>query len=228
MSDLTMIPDYVLADFDPTAVLLYGGGGHGKTLLELVRAQRVYRVLGIVDDQMEAGQTVLGTPVVGGADVLPEWHKRGVRLAINGVGGIGSVDTRLKVFETLADAGFSCPVIVHPTAWVEDSAALEGGVQLLAHTYVGSECRVGFGSVLNVGVCLSHDVKTGKVNNFSPGAMLGGNVTLGDYTQVGMNATINLGVNVGSRVRIGNGATIKADVPDGCRIYAGTIYPTRL
>ena len=35
--------------FDPTAIIIYGGGGHGKTLIELVRAMGVYRVAGIVE-----------------------------------------------------------------------------------------------------------------------------------------------------------------------------------
>jgi acetyltransferase EpsM len=225
MSELILnLPDF---SSDPTAILVYGGGGHGKTLLELIKAMRSYRVVGIIDDKLEAGASILGAPVLGNADALPYCYQRGLHLAVNSVGGIGYVEARLKVFEILDSFHFTCPTIVHPTAWVEDSAVLEPGVQLLAHTYVGSDCRVGFGSVLNVGVCLSHDVITGKVTNFSPGAQLGGNVSVGDYTQVGMNATINLGVKVGARVRIGNGATVKKDVPDKTVVYAGTIYPPR-
>lgn len=216
------LPDF---SFDPTAMFVYGGGGHGKTLVELIQASHAYHVIGIVDDNLETGARIVGVPVLGKADILPALVDRGVRLAVNGVGGIGNVAVRLKVFEILASFGFVCPLMVHPTAWVEASAILEPGIQLLAHTYVGSDCRVGFGTVLNVGVCLSHDVVVGKVTNFSPGAQLAGNVTIGDYTQVGMNATINLGVKVGARVRIGNGATVKANVPDEFVVRAGTIYP---
>ena len=34
------------APLDPTALLIYGGGGHGKAVIELVRAGRVYRLVG--------------------------------------------------------------------------------------------------------------------------------------------------------------------------------------
>jgi sugar O-acyltransferase (sialic acid O-acetyltransferase NeuD family) len=225
-----MTPDSVflkLPDFssDSTALLIYGAGGHGKTLVELVKSMHTYHIAGLIDDHIEPGTLVLGVPVLGNADVLEECYRRGLRLAVNGVGGIGNAGIRVKVFEILAAHQFVCPAIVHPTAWVEDSAVLDAGVQVLAHAYVGTEAHVGLGTVLNVGVCFSHDVVVGKVTNFSPGAMLGGNVMVGDFTQVGMNATINLGVKVGNRVRIGNGATVKTDLADDSVVRAGAVYP---
>jgi acetyltransferase EpsM len=221
-SHLLKLPDF---SFDPTAVLVYGAGGHGKTLVELIKSTHIYHVVGLIDDHVPAQTLLAGVPVLGTGDVLPECYQSGIRLAVNGVGGIGNVGVRLKVFEILAGHHFTCPTVVHPTAWVEDSAVLEGGVQVLAHAYVGTDARVGFGTVLNVGVCFSHDVVVGKVTNFSPGAMLAGNVVVGDYTQVGMNATLNLGVKVGACVRIGNGATVKADLADESIVHAGAVYP---
>ncbi len=45
-----VIPESV---FDPTAILVYGGGGHGKALIDLLRALSVYRIVGIVDDGIQ-------------------------------------------------------------------------------------------------------------------------------------------------------------------------------
>jgi acyl-[acyl carrier protein]--UDP-N-acetylglucosamine O-acyltransferase len=152
---------------------------------------------------------------------------RGFRLAINGVGGINHYEVRLGVFEGLAGVGFTCPAQVHPTAWIEPSAVLEDGVQVLAMSYVSSEVRVGFGTVINAGVVVSHDCTLGQVVNLSPGAMLAGGVSVGDYAQIGMAATVNLNVHIGRCARIGNGATVKADVPPDTVVRAGTIWPIR-
>ena len=213
--------------FDPTAVIIYGGGGHVKTLIELVRAMGVYRVAGIVDDHLPAGSQILGAPVLGGANALPEIHRSGVRLAVNSVGGIGNYRVRLAVFHTLAEAGFVCPAVVHPSAHVEPSAVLEAGVQVLPKTYVGSDVRIGCGSLLNSGVILSHDCTLGVCTNVSPGAMLAGGVQLEDFVQVGMGVTINLNLTIGRAARIGNGATVKMDVPAETIVRAGTIWPLR-
>ncbi|GAP15878.1 sugar O-acyltransferase, sialic acid O-acetyltransferase NeuD family [Longilinea arvoryzae] len=222
------LADQFHTSFDPTAILIFGGGGHGKTLIELVQSLGLYRVVGVIDDVLAAGEHIVGVPVLGGPDMLSDLYKRGVRLAVNGVGGIGNPDVRIKIFEQLAETGFVFPAVVHPTAYVEPSAVLEPGVQVLAQAYVGSDAHIGFGSVINAGVIISHDCRIGNVVNLSPGAMLAGNVTIEDYAQIGMGATINLHLTVGKLARIGNGATVKADVPGESRVYAGTIWPPRI
>ncbi len=210
---------------DAGSVILYGGGGHGKTLIDLVRAEGKLGIVGILDDGLQPGAMVMGVPVLGGADLLPELYRRGVRLAINGVGGINHVEVRLKVFDLLRAAGFGFPTLVHPTAWVEVSASLEEGVQVLAKSYISSEASLGFGTVINAGVVVSHDCRIGQVVNLSPGAMLAGGVTVEDHALIGMAATVNLNITIGRGARVGNGATVKADVPAGTVVRAGTIWP---
>jgi len=209
----------------PAAVLVYGGGGHGKMVIDLLRLIPTYRIEGVVDDGLEVGSQVLGVPVLGGSGCLEALQRQGVRLAVNAVGGIGNIQSRVAVFERLAQAGMACPPIVHPTAFVEASAALEEGVQVFHHAYVGSAARVGFGTIVNTGVVVAHDCQIGACANLSPGALLAGGVQVGDYALVGMGVTINLEVKIGARARLGNGATIKRDVPDGAVVRAGTIWP---
>jgi len=212
-------------DFDPTAIVVYGGGGHGKSLIDLLRALGVYRIAGVIDDGMPPGAEIMGLPVLGGAHVLAELRAEGVRLAVNAVGGIGNVKVRVEVFERLETAGFTCPAVIHPAAYVEPSASLSAGVQVFAHAYVGSEARVGFGSIINTGAILSHDCILGEYVNISPGAILAGAVKVGDRALVGMGATVNLEAEIGSGARIGNGATVKSSVPDNSLVRAGSIYP---
>jgi sugar O-acyltransferase (sialic acid O-acetyltransferase NeuD family) len=206
-------------------VIIYGAGGHGKTLADLIKSLGCYCLVGFVDDTLPVGQTVMGLPILGATNILPELFNQGIHLAVNGIGGIGNPGIRLNAFQTLAEFGFTCPAVVHPSAWVEASAVIESGVQILAQTYVSSEVFIDQGTVLNASVVVSHDCRLGKCVNLSPGAMLAGGVKIGDMTQVGMAATINMNINIGQGVRIGNGATVKADVPDGMRIYAGAVWP---
>lgn len=211
--------------FDPSALVIYGGGGHGKALIDLLRLLGVYRLVGIVDDGLPPGARVMGLEVLGGGEVLPQLAERGVRLAVNAVGGIGDLSARIKVFQRLAQAGFVCPAVVHPKAFIESSANLAPGVQVFAHAYIGSQARVGFGCIVNSGAILSHDCLLEEYVNISPGAILAGEVTVGAGALVGMGATVNLGVRIGARARIGNGATVKQDVPEGAVVRAGTVWP---
>ena len=212
--------------FDPTKVVIYGGGGLSKMIIEAVRVLGTYQIVGIIDDNMEKGTQVIGSPVLGGPEVLADLYHQGVRTAVNSVGGIGNYQVRLNVFRQLADAGFVCPAVVHPTAHIDPSARLEAGVLVLAQSYVSGNAVVGMGSLINNSVVVSHDCVLGACVNLSPGAMIAGDVLIGEFTQIGMNATVNIGVKIGSRCRIGNGATVKDDVPPGTRVYAGSIWPT--
>jgi sugar O-acyltransferase (sialic acid O-acetyltransferase NeuD family) len=211
--------------FDAAKVIIYGGGGLSKMIIESVRILGVYQISGIIDDHMKKGEDVIGVPVLGGAEVLPELFEQGIRTAVNSVGGIGDYTVRFDVFHTLANAGFICPPIVHPTAHVDPTARLEAGVLVLAQSYVSGNARVGMGTLINNSVVISHDCLVGVCANFSPGAMIAGDAVIGDFTQIGMNATVNIGVHVGKECLIGNNATIKKDVPDGIRVFAGQIWP---
>lgn len=211
--------------FDPTAVVVYGGGGHGKSVVDLLRALHVYRVVGIVDDGLPAGTAILGLPVLGGAEVLADLHAQGTRLAVNAVGGIGNVGVRVRVFARLSGAGFGFPAVVHPTALVEPSAVLAPGGQVFPLAYIGSEVQVGFGAIVNTGAVVSHECWVGAYANVSPGALLAGGVRVGAGALVGMGVTVNLGVQIGEGARIGNGATVKADVPAGGVVRAGSVWP---
>ena len=218
-------PEFPTFNFDASRVIIYGGGGLSKMIIETVRALGCYQIVGIVDDHMPKGSDVIGSPVLGGAEVLPGLIQDGVRTAVNSVGGIGDYSVRLKVFQALADVGFVCPPIVHPTAHIDPSARLEDGVLVLAQSYVSGNAVAGAGTLINNSVVISHDCVLGNCTNFSPGAKIAGDVIVGDYTQIGMNATVNIGVKIGSECLIGNGATVKKDLPSGTRVYAGTIWP---
>jgi acetyltransferase EpsM len=211
--------------FDAAKVIIYGGGGLSKMIIETVRALSVYQIVGIIDDNMEPGKMIIGSPVLGGAEIMPDLYQQGIRTAVNSVGGIGNYKIRLNVFQQLANAGFICPAIVHPTAHIDPSARLEAGVLVLAQSYVSGSAVVGMGTLINNSVVISHDCILGVCTNFSPGAMIAGDAVIGDFTQIGMNATVNIGVKVGRECLIGNGATIKANIQDGTRIHAGAIWP---
>ncbi|MBE0696903.1 MAG: NeuD/PglB/VioB family sugar acetyltransferase [Anaerolineaceae bacterium] len=213
------------SSFDPSAILIFGGGGHGKTIIDLVRSLGTYRIIGVIDDSLPPGSEVIGVPVLGGASSLAEWRVRGIRMAVNAVGGIGNVAVRIKIFEILEKAGFVCPTLIHPSAVVERSARLEPGVQVCAQAYVGSDARVGYGSLINCAAIVHHDCAIGRVVNLSPGATLAGNVRVENHAQIGMLATVNMKITIGEDAMLGNGCTVKKDVPARTRVRAGTIWP---
>ena len=213
--------------YSPYHILVYGGGGHAKSVIDMIRAVGGYLIAGVVDDHLPAGTQVLGVPVLGSSSMLDSLHEQGISLAVNTVGGIGKPDIRVKIFERLDQAGYTFPSLVHPRAFVEPTARIAEGTQILPMAYVGSDTQIGFGCIINYGAIISHDCVLQDYVNLSPGGTLAGGVKVGERSQIGMRATVNLNLSVGVDVRIGNGATIKKDVPDSEIIRAGVVWPAR-
>jgi len=210
---------------DSNTLVIYGGGGHAKSLIDLIRAAGAYEIAGILDDGIPAGTRILDVMVLGGGELLGSLKVRGIHQAVNAVGGIGSIAPRLAVYQKLAQAGFTVVTVTHPRAYVEPTPSIADGCQLFYNAYVGSDVQVGFGSIINTGAIISHDCRLGAYCNVSPGAILAGAVSLGERVLVGMGVTINLGVKVGAGARIGNSAVVKADVPENGIVHAGSIWP---
>ena len=161
-------------DFDPSAVIIYGGGGLSKMIIETVRVLGIYTIVGIIDDALPAGSDVIGSPVLGGASELAKLRQNGIGMAVNSVGGIGNYAVRWRVFQSLAEAGFHCPSVVHPTAHIDPARAFPA-VCSSSHTRQ-RQCQSRLRALINnsVNVC----------SNFSPGAKLAGDVIVDDLPRL--------------------------------------------
>jgi sugar O-acyltransferase (sialic acid O-acetyltransferase NeuD family) len=216
---------FALPASDKPYLMIFGAGGHAKSVLEMVLQNNNFTITGILDDDPGlTGHSVLGIPVLGTRSMLSILGTQGVHLAANGVGGILDISVRIKIFELLSGFGFSFPAIVHPRATIEPSARVEEGVQVFANSYVGSEAKLKTGCMVNTNAVISHDCVIGEYTHIAPGALLAGHVHVGARTLVGMGVTTAIAVQIGDGVRIGNGAIILADVPDKTIIQAGRFW----
>ena len=217
--------DLVLPPSEKPYLLIFGGGGHAKAIMDMVKQIGSYVIAGIVDDdQWLAGKQVLAIPVLGTRLLLPALVEQGVFLAANGVGGIIDIGLRVRIFELLESSGFTFPALIHPRATVEPSASVGDGVQVFANAYVGSEAILHAKCMVNTNAVISHDCEIGAYSHIAPGALLAGHVHVGERTLIGMGVTTTIGVKIGAGVRIGNGAIVLADVPDKMVIQAGRYW----
>jgi sugar O-acyltransferase (sialic acid O-acetyltransferase NeuD family) len=205
------------------AVVVFGAGGHAKSLIDLVRSSTPYEAICVVDDHPAAGE-VLGVPVVGSGFLTP-LRGRGVRYAVNAVGAIGRIQARIDVGRRLSESGFELPVLADRTAFVAGSATLAEGVQVFAGAAVCSASEIGPSVIVNTGAIVSHDCRIGEFSHLAPGAILAGEVEVGEAVLVGMGVTVNIGVRIGARAIIGNGCVLNADVPENTIVTAGTVWP---
>ncbi|HTE53110.1 MAG TPA: acetyltransferase [Kofleriaceae bacterium] len=196
-------------------VFVYGASGHGKVVLDVLRAAGVPRLTGFVDDgEARHGAMILGLPVMGdGAWLARQVDERGEGVAI--ALGIGDNQARHLVSERCRAAGIPMlPAAVHPRAAVAASASAGVGTVVMAGAIVNPDARIGEGVIVNSGAVIEHDCVLGDFAHISPNAALGGGVSVGAFTHVGLGASVLPGVRIGARAIVGAGATVTRDLGD--------------
>jgi UDP-perosamine 4-acetyltransferase len=80
-------------------VIGFGAGGHAKVLIEILKLNRRYKLVGLLDPKREAGVQVLDLPVLGNDEDLPKMMGMGIRHSLIGVGSVESSSNRQRLYE---------------------------------------------------------------------------------------------------------------------------------
>lgn len=196
------------------SVVGLGAGGHAKVVIDILLRAGGYRILGLLDrDQALWGTSVLGLPVLGGDELLPELVGQ-TRFAFLGVGSIGDNRLRGRLFEQAMNLGFEFVKAVHPSAAVGVGATLSAGVAVMAAAVIGPCAQLAQNVIVNSGAVVEHDCRLGPHVHIAPRACLSGNVQVEEYAHVGAGATVIQGIHIGRRAIVGAGAVVVRDVPD--------------
>jgi len=196
-----------------TGLVLIGGGGHCKAAIDVIEAAGL-TIIGVLD-RPEAGiSEVLGYPVLGDDDALPELVARGYQALVT-VGQIKSAAPRIRAFEAAQAARAPMPSVVSPRAYVSAYATLGEGTLVLHGALVNAAAQLGRNVIVNSLALIEHDAKVGDHCHVATGARVNGSVTIGAGSFIGSGAVLKNGVTIGSGAVIGAGAVISHDIPEG-------------
>lgn len=198
-------------------VLMLGGGGHAKVLIEALRASSA-AIAGIVDpDPMLAGATILNVPVLGGDNIVKRFPP-GEILLVNGLGSVGLPVKRQAVFDRFKEDGYRFATVVHPSAIIASDVELEEGAQLMAGVVIQPGCHIGSNTILNTRASVDHDCCIGDHVHVAPGVTLSGGVMVGNVSHIGTAATVIQGIKIGEASIVGAGAVVVNDVTAGATV----------
>lgn len=200
-------------------ILLIGGGGHCKSVLDSLLELNEYVEIGIVDKKESIESSVMGIPIVGCDDDLPKLYNNGYHYAFVTAGGIGNPTLRIKLFNLLSRIGYEIPNIIDSSAKVSKHAQIEKGVFIGKNAIVNAGAVIQNGGIINSGSIIEHDCNIGVFVHIAPGTVLGGEVTVGENSHVGSNATIKHQICVGSNTIIGMGSVVINNIKNNMMAY---------
>jgi UDP-N-acetylbacillosamine N-acetyltransferase len=191
--------------------ILYGAGGHGRVVADILAALPGIEAVGFIDDDSERHGRVLGTlTVLGGSDQLITLRDRGVSGAVV---TIGANAPRSSKAAALVEVGMELITAIHPSAVLAPDVVVGPGTVIMAGVIVNAAARIGRNVIINTGATVDHECILGDGSHISPGANLAGNVDVGDGAHIGIGCSVVPGVRIGSRSTVGAGAVVLHDVP---------------
>lgn len=163
-------------------LLIYGAKEFAETVSSLVR-DCGYRVTGMVDDYH------VGDGILGPLDAVARSHPPadyGFAMAI----GYSNIPARWRAWERVRSLGYRAPALIHPRAYVADSALLGAGVMIMAGAIVDTSAEVGDLAVVWPGACVNHDVVVGRNTFIAPNATVCGFARIGPHSFIGAGSVI--------------------------------------
>ncbi len=184
-------------------ILLIGGGGHCRSVIDVIELEGKYSIAGIIDKKELIGKDVLGYKIIGCDDDLLELHKE-YKYAVVTIGHIRSNTLKIKLFNILKHIGYSLPVIISPLAYVSKHASIDEGTVIMHQALINSNAKIGKNCIINSKALIEHDCTIEDNCHISTASVINGGVKVKEGTFFGSNATSKEGVEIDGFVKAGS------------------------
>lgn len=199
-----------------TKIILIGGGGHARVLLEILQLNKV-SILGFTDVTKTEGVEI---SYLGDDDILKNYSSTEVQL-VNGIGSVKRPEKRREIYERFKSLGYQFFSVIHPMTIISSKVKLGEGVQVMSGAVINPHTVLKENVIINTSSSVDHDCVVGAHTHVAPGVTVSGGVSIGQGCHIGSGATIIQGITIGDDVLIGAGAIITRDISPG-KIMVGT------
>ncbi len=176
-------------------IILIGGGGHCKSVIDVIEQEKKYKIHGIVDKPKFLGSKILGYKVIG-SDLDLEYLAQEYKHAIITVGQIQSPSVRIKLFKMASKAGFKFPSIISPRAYVSKHSSIGMGTIVMHYAVVNADVSIGKNCIINTKSLIEHDCEISDHCHISTCATINGSVKIRSKSFIGSSTTIRDGVTI--------------------------------
>ena len=200
-------------------ILLIGGGGHAKSIIDTLLTSRQFEIIGILDNREKIGEKVSGIEIIDTDEKLKFYFDQGIKNAFVCVGSVGIPALRSKLYKQVEANGFILPNVIDSTAIVAKNVKLGSGNFIGKGAILNADCTVGNGCIINTRSIIEHDCCIGDFVHIAPGCTLCGEVKIGSYTHVGAGSVVIEQKQIGCGTIIGAGSTVVMNIDNEVKAY---------
>lgn len=188
-------------------IILVGGGGHCRSVIDVIELEDRYEIVGVVDRQELVGESILGYKIIASDDGLEDIFKY-CKNALVTVGQIKTNEPRVRLYRRLKEIGFRLPTIISPLAYVSKHASIEEGCVVMHHALLNAGVKIGRNSIINTKALIEHDSIVEEHCHISTAAVVNGGVLVKKNSFFGSNSMAREGIELAKNSLIGGGISV--------------------
>ena len=189
-------------------IILIGGGGHCKSVIDVIEQEGKFQIIGIVDKPELLGVKVLGYPVIGNDSDLVDLSKK-YRYALVTVGQIKSSSLRVKLFKLAVKVGLTMPNVISPRAYVSKHAMIGQGTVIMHDALVNANAKIGENCIINSKALIEHDAIIEDFCHIATNTVINGAAIVRQGSFLGSGVITKQGVKVEKNSFIKAGSLVK-------------------
>lgn len=188
-------------------IILVGAGGHAASCIDVIKQEKKFKIIGLVDNKKEIGDNFLNFKILGKDKNLQKLRKI-TKYAFVTVGQVGLSQIRKKLFLKLIKLGFVLPNIISPISYVSKDTTFKQGSIVHHGAIVNSQAEIGNNCIINSKSLIEHGVKLGSHSHVATSAVINGNTQIGEECFIGSSAVVRNNIKIKKKTFIKMGEKI--------------------
>ena len=176
--------------------VIFGCGGHARSVAEVILTNDETAQLVFVDEAAKPGEKIFGFNVL---------QKVDSKLHMAKIIALGDNALRKVMDESL---GQPVQSVVGKDSYISKEVYIGPGSFIGHEAYVGTLAKIGKNTIVNTRAIIEHEVEVGPYSQIASGAIIGGRTKIGEGVFIGLGAKLIDGLEISSGTVIGAGAVV--------------------
>lgn len=194
-------------------LLVYGTGSLSEKIFEYNKRDKIFDLVGFIDDNKSADSSFCGHPVISFEECQSLYSIDEVAVFV-AIGYVKCNYYRQIVCNKVKAHGYDLVNYVSPNSICFENVLVGDNILICDNVFVGHGSKIHDGVILSVGTTLSHENEIGEFSFLSSCVVLGGHARVRNNCFVGLHSTVRDSVIIEAYNIIGSGTNVlKSTVP---------------
>tara|TARA_Y100001970_G_C14253137_1_gene873295 strand:- start:3270 stop:3872 length:603 start_codon:yes stop_codon:yes gene_type:complete len=191
-------------------LIIFGGGGHCNSCIDVILAQKKFKIELIIDEKLKEKKKF--EIKIRKLDYFKKNFSKSNKYFI-GVGLIKNAKQRLKLIKKIEKYKISFAKIISPFSIVSKNSKIHDGTIVMHNSVINTNVTIKGHTIINTSSLIEHDVNIGKNCHISTGTIINGGCKVDDNTFIGSGTIVHQNIQIGKNCIIGAGKIIKKNLP---------------